>query len=63
MSECIRCGKVLEYDEIGLNRKLINKGAREFLCIDCLSKHFDVSASALRKKIEQYKEIGCSMFN
>lgn len=62
MCVCMKCGKTLEYDEIGLHRKLVNKGAREFMCIECLSEYFDVSVKALREKIEQYKQIGCSLF-
>lgn len=62
MCGCMKCGKTLEYDEIGLHRKLVNKGAREFMCIECLSEYFDVSVKALREKIEQYKQIGCSLF-
>ncbi len=62
MCGCMKRGKTLEYDEIGLHRKLVNKGAREFMCIECLSEYFDVSVEALREKIEQYKQSGCSLF-
>lgn len=63
MSECIKCGKTLFSDEIGLYKKLVNRGSEKFMCIDCMSRHFDVSASELEKKIEQYKALGCTLFS
>ena len=49
-------------DEIGLFKKLVNRGADKFMCIECMSEYFEVSESALRDKIEQYRNMGCTLF-
>ena len=59
---CIICGCSLSHDEIALTRKLINRGAREFLCIDCLAHKFNVPQEVLQDKIVQFKEMGCTLF-
>lgn len=59
---CIKCGGRLTADDIGLHRKLINRGAREFMCIRCLAEKFKVSVACLEQKIEEYKEWGCTLF-
>jgi uncharacterized protein YlaI len=60
--QCIVCGKDLTYNEIGLTKKLINRGAEEFLCIECLSKRFNVPVKRLEEKIIEFREQGCSLF-
>lgn len=62
MSACKNCGKELTRDEIGLHKKLVNRGAEEFLCIKCLSAHFHVPVELLREKIGQFKHDGCTLF-
>lgn len=62
MSECIRCGRELTADEIGIYRKLINRGAEEYLCIPCLSEDLKISEEEIRKKIEQFRKAGCTLF-
>lgn len=34
MKNCIECGKQLTKDEIAINKKLISKNTKEFLCLD-----------------------------
>ena len=60
---CVRCGASLTRDEIGLTKKLVNRGCTEFLCYECLAKHFQVSTELLREKVEQFREMGCVLFN
>ncbi|MDD6735006.1 MAG: hypothetical protein PUE13_01695 [Clostridiales bacterium] len=60
--KCIKCGRELTRDEIGLHKKLFNRGATEFMCITCVSKHFEVSEDALRDKIDQFRKMGCQLF-
>ena len=62
MSVCKQCGKELCRDEIGLHKKLVNRGATEYWCIECLSAHFHVSIELLREKIEQFRKDGCLLF-
>lgn len=59
---CIECNKELTSDEIALHKKMINRGATEHLCINCLAKFFKCDTSLLNKKIEQFKASGCMLF-
>lgn len=62
MAECFKCKKILTNDEIGLYKKLVNRGSKEFLCIDCLGREFDCSEELLRRKIQDFKDTGCTLF-
>lgn len=59
---CRKCGTSLCRDEIGLTKKLINRGIREYLCYACLAEHFQVTISLLKEKAEQFREMGCLLF-
>lgn len=59
---CIKCGKALSGNDVGLTKKLINRGSTEFMCIDCLAEKFNCSRELLEKKIEQFKASGCTLF-
>lgn len=59
---CIKCGKTLSGNDVGLTKKLINRGSTEFMCIDCLAEKFNCSRELLEKKIEQFKASGCTLF-
>lgn len=60
--QCKKCGKELTQDEIGLHKKLFHRGADSFLCIRCCSAYFGVGVELLEKKIRQFKEMGCTLF-
>ena len=60
---CVTCGAKLSSDEIGLHKRLINRGATEFCCITCLSKRFGVTTEKLRSLIEHYRRSGCTLFD
>ena len=62
MDKCIKCGRILDSDDIGLTKKLINRGAEEFMCIFCLAEKFKVTPDRLREKIKEFKEQGCLLF-
>lgn len=62
MSNCKKCGKELSGNDIGLTKKLINRGSTEFLCIDCIAEKFDCTKDLLEEKIRQFKESGCTLF-
>ena len=62
MLTCIACGRPLEKDEVALTKKLINRGATQDLCIDCLAKKFEVTREDLEKKIEELRQMGCTLF-
>ncbi len=62
MAACLHCGKPLHPDEIGLTKKLINRGATVFFCIGCLAKRFEVTEDILYRKISEFREMGCTLF-
>ena len=49
--KCHVCGQALTRDEIGLSKKLINRGT-----------NFHVPEDTLRQMIERFREAGCSLF-
>ena len=60
---CYVCDKSpLSKDEIGLVKKLIDKKAKQFYCLSCLSDYFEVTEEELLAKVEQFKEEGCTLF-
>ncbi len=62
MSVCKQCGREVSGDEIGLTKKLINRSTEEFMCLPCLAKYFSCDEEILRRKIEEYRKIGCTLF-
>lgn len=62
MKSCVECGTKLTKDEIALNKKLISKNTKEFLCLDCLSCFLNTDREILVDKIIQFKEEGCTLF-
>lgn len=62
MAQCMECKRDLTSDEIGLHKKMINRGAVKFLCIDCLAAFFHCEKPLLEQKIEQFREQGCMLF-
>lgn len=63
VKKCYVCGKTpLTKNEIGLTKKLIDRKAMSFYCIDCLAEYLEVTSEELEAKIEEFKEEGCSLF-
>ena len=62
MDTCKNCGKELENDEIGIYKRMVNRGATEFLCIKCLAEYFKISEDLVREKIEHFRNMGCTLF-
>lgn len=55
--KCYVCGKVpLTKNEIGLTKKLINKKAASFYCIDCLAEYLEVTTEELEAKLRSSKK-------
>ncbi len=59
---CKQCGKSLSRDEIGLHKKMVNRGATEFFCLQCLAVYFNAPPDLLKEKIEQFRKDGCTLF-
>lgn len=60
---CKKCGKTLMGDEIALYRKLVQRDAKEYLCLDCLSEELCTSREKLERLIAYYHRTGiCCLF-
>ncbi len=59
---CRNCGKELEPDEIAIYKRMVNRGAKDFLCISCFAAEFRVSEELIREKIRHFREMGCTLF-
>ena len=57
---CVRCGKPLTFNELGLNAKY--NPQEEKFCLACLAQKLDVPPGRLREKIEEFLRAGCKMF-
>ena len=63
MERCGKCQKPLSMDEIGLHKKIVNREAEQFLCIDCLAEHFKTDREELFEMIERFRKAGCTLFS
>ena len=59
---CCQCSAAVSPDEKGLARKLINRGTTDYLCFRCMAARFDVPVAALQRKVEEFREMGCTLF-
>ena len=62
MYKCMKCGRELTYDDIGLHKRLIDRTAAEFMCVGCLSEKFNIPETDLRAMIERFRKAGCTLF-
>lgn len=60
---CKECGKALLADDIALHRKLVNRNADEFFCIDCLAVKLNITREYAERLIDYYRSTGkCTLF-
>lgn len=62
MNVCIRCARGLSFNEIGATRKFVNRGSTAFYCKDCLAEKLGVSVRDIERKIEEFRQQGCTLF-
>ena len=62
MDLCKNCGRVLEKDEIAIYKRMVNRGATDFLCVACLAAHFNVSEDMIKEKIDHFRKMVCTLF-
>ena len=60
---CMECARHLTPDEIGLYKKMVNRGAKRFLCIDCLAAYYNTTVAAMEERIAHFRATGCSLFH
>lgn len=60
--KCIKCGAELSVYDIGFHKKLINRGAAEYMCIDCLCGHFRMTREKAFEMIRRFQKTGCLLF-
>ena len=61
--KCKTCGAQLCRDEVAVTKKLINRGASEFMCISCLAAYYGVAESAVQERIDYFRKQGCTLFD
>lgn len=60
---CKDCGAELHDDDIAIFRKLVDRGAEYFCCIDCLCEQLGCKREAVEALIKYYRESGkCTLF-
>lgn len=59
---CRKCERALTGDEIALHKKLFNRAADSFFCMNCSAEYFEVTTELLEEKVRQFKEMGCTLF-
>lgn len=62
MNVCISCAKELSFNEVGATRKFINRGSTVFYCKDCLAGKLGVTVRDIDRKIEEFRQQGCTLF-
>lgn len=59
---CENCSKPVVKKIQALNKKMISRNTKQFLCLDCLAKFLQTTPEELKEKIKQFEEEGCSLF-
>ena len=54
---CRTCGAPLHGDDIAIYRKLVYRGAEDFLCISCLADYFKCPKEEIEKRIHHNRRL------
>lgn len=60
--KCKKCGRDITPDEAAVTKKLINRAATDYYCARCLAEAFEVAPEDIWRKVQYFKEIGCTLF-
>lgn len=60
---CMKCGAELCQLDKALHRKMVSRGAKEFMCKSCLAAHFNITCENLDELAAYYKREGCALFD
>ncbi len=63
MEHCAACGRPLSRDEVAVTKKLVNRGATAFFCVDCLARRFEVQPEDIEERIRHFRQMGCTLFD
>lgn len=62
MSQCQSCQEKLSTNEIGISLRLLGRNSKRLLCRECLALELKVDPNLIDKKIEQFRQQGCTLF-
>ncbi len=62
MIKCYNCYELLSRDTTALNKKLLGRQTKQFLCLKCLSDFLETEIDELKEKIQFFKDTGCTLF-
>ncbi len=63
-NKCVACGtENMDKNTLGLNKKLLGTGIKNYYCMDCLADYLDVTVEELLDKVEEFKDEGCKLFD
>ena len=62
VEHCVDCNQPLHRDEVAISRRLIGRGITRYCCIGCLAERLKVDPTVIKLKIQEYRELGCSLF-
>ena len=60
---CMQCGRHLTPDEIGLYKKMVNRGSRPILSNDRMAANYGTTVAAMEERIAHFRATGCSLFH
>ena len=61
-SKCKQCGRILTKDEIGLHKKLITAALPHIFALTAAANILRFPSHFFKKKIEEFKAMGCTLF-
>ena len=61
-THCMKCGRKLTHTEKALHKKLVNRGAMEYMCITCLAEFYKTTEQDLRELADYFRKSGCTLF-
>ncbi|GEM_PF-2220489 len=59
---CDTCGVPIDEIQVGLSKKLINRGTKIFWCADCLSKMSGYPKEVFPDMVVRFRRMGCTLF-
>ena len=60
--KCMKCGGPFGPYDTALHKKMVNRGAKEYMCSRCLADWLKIDEEMLLSKVEQFKKQGCTLF-